>query len=195
MSDAYLNTLKAGDRVIETGNNCMRGCSGTVYLNDNNLICVKWDRAVGESRWMGTSVTAGTRKISDVVFDTAVSEGIELSKTQMLLVRACKDQTSTDRLFKIFNKSRMVDDNSRRYIKGVCYALSVIIEGHATLSKGNNYEPVGWWEVVSTAGDYYGASNKFWEKFLMSLKSTIFRSDPKGWKNYRVPAYFRNKEK
>lgn len=50
-----------GDRVIETGKSCMLGCTGTVYKNSRGFECVLWD---GPEK-MGTSVTWGTRRISD----------------------------------------------------------------------------------------------------------------------------------
>jgi len=61
---AYIKTLKVGERVIETANTCMRGMKGTVYISENEMtkgaICVMWENK------MGTSITAGTRRLSDV---------------------------------------------------------------------------------------------------------------------------------
>ena len=47
----YLNALQPGESVVETGDNCMIGAKGEV--------CVMWEIK------MGTSVTWGTRRISD----------------------------------------------------------------------------------------------------------------------------------
>lgn len=63
---AYLQTLKEGDRVIETGECCMKGREGDVYLNKSGLPCVKWEPAPGETGRMSTSATWGTRRIQDV---------------------------------------------------------------------------------------------------------------------------------
>ena len=62
----YVTLLKKGNRVIETGNNCMHGRCGTIYLNKSGDVCVMWDKAIDEDGYMGTSVTAGTRLLCDV---------------------------------------------------------------------------------------------------------------------------------
>lgn len=56
---AYFETLKEGDEVIETGESGMKGKRGTVYQSDNGL-CIMWE---GD---LGTSVTHGTRRVSDI---------------------------------------------------------------------------------------------------------------------------------
>lgn len=65
----YLQGLKPGERVIETGKSCMTGRKGTVYISENEStkgsICVMWDAAESETEKMGTSVTWGTRRIED----------------------------------------------------------------------------------------------------------------------------------
>ncbi len=62
---AYMNSLKVDDEVVETSHSCMYGKKGVVYLSESGgTTCVKWH--LGDGKWMGTSVTWGTRKISDV---------------------------------------------------------------------------------------------------------------------------------
>ena len=65
----YLNGLQVDERVIETGKSCMTGRTGTVYVSTNKAtegsLCVMWDRLPGDDSRMGTSVTMGTRRISD----------------------------------------------------------------------------------------------------------------------------------
>jgi hypothetical protein len=59
---AYLNSLQDGEEVIETGESCMTGKTGIVYTSTNEATkgkCVKWEDG------MGTSVTWGTRRLSD----------------------------------------------------------------------------------------------------------------------------------
>lgn len=61
----YLKGLKVGEEVIEAGQSGMFGKRGTVYESkDGGGTCVKWD--MGKGSWMGTTVTWGTRRISDV---------------------------------------------------------------------------------------------------------------------------------
>lgn len=64
----YLKSLKVGERVIETGRSCMRGATGVVYRSKNKgtyrAMCVLWDLPDGK---MGTSITHGTRRITDVL--------------------------------------------------------------------------------------------------------------------------------
>ena len=55
----YLNALQPGESVVETGDNCMIGAKGTVYIGKLGEVCVMWENK------MGTSVTWGTRRISD----------------------------------------------------------------------------------------------------------------------------------
>ncbi len=58
---AYISALKPGEQVIECGRSCMWGIRGTVYLSaSDGGICVMWAGGIG------TSVTHGTRRISDV---------------------------------------------------------------------------------------------------------------------------------
>ena len=65
----YLRSLKPGERVIETGQSCMTGRKGTVYISENEMtkgsICVRWDKLPGENGTMGTSATWGTRRLAD----------------------------------------------------------------------------------------------------------------------------------
>ena len=67
----YLNSLEVDERVIETGQSCMTGRKGTVYISQNpgktfGSKCVMWDALPGDTGKMGTAVTWGTRRISDV---------------------------------------------------------------------------------------------------------------------------------
>ena len=61
----YLRGLKPGERVVETGKCCMTGREGTVYLNDRQLPCVKWDKLEGDTGHLSTAATWGTRRIPD----------------------------------------------------------------------------------------------------------------------------------
>ena len=61
----YPNRLQVGEEVVETcQTSCMRGMTGRVYRSDRGpskgYLCVMW------SNGMGTSVTHGTRRITDV---------------------------------------------------------------------------------------------------------------------------------
>jgi hypothetical protein len=60
----YLRSLREGERVVETGQSCMTGRQGVVYIKDN-LPCVKWDKLPGDTGQMGTSATWGTRRIGE----------------------------------------------------------------------------------------------------------------------------------
>lgn len=65
--DEYLKGLKVGERVVETGLNCMKGHEGTVYIPTEGpakgSLCVHWEMKDGVI--MGTSVTGGTRRLRD----------------------------------------------------------------------------------------------------------------------------------
>lgn len=58
----YLSGLLPGESVIETGESCMKGKRGTIYISQNEAtkgsLCVRWEDG------LGTSVTWGTRRIS-----------------------------------------------------------------------------------------------------------------------------------
>ena len=62
----YLNGLQVGELVVETcETSCMNGVKGRVYQSTfpgltYGAMCVMWDNG------MGTSVTHGTRRVSDV---------------------------------------------------------------------------------------------------------------------------------
>lgn len=61
---AYLATLKAGEEVIETGESCMLGKRGVVYESTSGGgTCARWNLPEGK---MGTSLTWGTRRVSEV---------------------------------------------------------------------------------------------------------------------------------
>lgn len=62
----YLKGLQPGERVIETERSCLFGQEGTVYHNKDGGICVLWDKKPGEDGQMGTSVTGGSRRVSEV---------------------------------------------------------------------------------------------------------------------------------
>lgn len=63
----YLLSLKDGERVIETEKTCFYGRCGTVYHNAEGSVCVMWDKQQGEDGHMGTSVTGGSRRVSQVI--------------------------------------------------------------------------------------------------------------------------------
>jgi hypothetical protein len=63
----YLLSLKDGERVIETTLSALYGRCGTVYHNKDNSPCVQWDKKSGEDGHMGTGVTEGTRRVSEVI--------------------------------------------------------------------------------------------------------------------------------
>ncbi len=63
---AYMHSLQPGEEVIECGVCCMKGAHGVVYRNAEGSICVRWDLPEGK---MGTSVTWGTRRITDLSSD------------------------------------------------------------------------------------------------------------------------------
>ena len=60
----YLNSLKIGERVIETGMSCMYNHTGTIVAsNQGDYLCVRWDR--DDQGVMTTNITHGTRRISE----------------------------------------------------------------------------------------------------------------------------------
>ena len=66
----YLKGLKVGDKVVEMGQSCMYGKEGVVYESKQGFgLCVKWFLENGSC--MGTSVTHGTRRLSDLQDDEA----------------------------------------------------------------------------------------------------------------------------
>ena len=84
----YWNSLEEGERVIETGVSGMYGRTGVVYMDDKRETspnkCVRWDTLDGEVGYMGTSITWGTRRLTDIKSDAMESfkEGyVEIMKT------------------------------------------------------------------------------------------------------------------
>lgn len=61
---AYISSLKPGELVVECGKCCMKGMRGVVYLDKDGGLCVRWDVPEGK---MGTSITWGTRRMTDVI--------------------------------------------------------------------------------------------------------------------------------
>ena len=65
----YLNGLKEGERVVETGQSGIHGRKGTVYWPEDGPSrgpCVRWDNIDDpDGPRMGTSATGGTRRVSD----------------------------------------------------------------------------------------------------------------------------------
>jgi hypothetical protein len=58
----YIAGLQVGERVIETEpSNCMHDMTGVVYTNADGIRCVRWDNG------LGTSITWGTRRITEVI--------------------------------------------------------------------------------------------------------------------------------
>jgi len=63
----YLDSLRPGERVVETGQSCKAGQQGTVYVSRlTGNICVMWDEIPGDGGRVVTIVTHGTRRVSDV---------------------------------------------------------------------------------------------------------------------------------
>lgn len=63
----YFKTFVAGERVIETGRSGLYKRKGTTYFSDwDNSLCVMWDKLEGETGQIGSSITGGTRRISDL---------------------------------------------------------------------------------------------------------------------------------
>ncbi len=62
----YLKGLQPGERVVETGVSCLQGREGTVYLGSQGEVCVLWDKKPGEGGQMGSSVTGGARRVTEV---------------------------------------------------------------------------------------------------------------------------------
>ena len=64
---SYAKTLNDGDSVIECEpSNCMFGTNGVIYIKNINGVdqrCVMW--FLENNARMGTSITWGTRKLSD----------------------------------------------------------------------------------------------------------------------------------
>ncbi len=71
----YLNSLKPGEHVIETGRSCMTGKKGVVYIGEGRMskgtICVLWEGG------LGTSATWGTRRLADACTCTP-TDGIDI---------------------------------------------------------------------------------------------------------------------
>ena len=65
----YADTLKEGERVIEAGRSGMFSKTGTIYLCKKGNQCIMWDKEEYESGQMGTGVTFGARRISDVIIE------------------------------------------------------------------------------------------------------------------------------
>ncbi len=63
---AYLLSLKAGERVVETSRSALWNRQGTVYINEAGSVCVLWDKHPREEGQMGTTVTGGARRLSDI---------------------------------------------------------------------------------------------------------------------------------
>jgi len=62
----YILALQPGERVEETGQSGLKGHRGTIYINDKKDVCVRWDPFPGETGQMGSTVTWGTRRLSDI---------------------------------------------------------------------------------------------------------------------------------
>ena len=65
----YADTLKAGERVIEAGVSGMFGMEGVIYFCKEGRQCILWDEQKHDSGQMGTSVTYGARRVSDVIIE------------------------------------------------------------------------------------------------------------------------------
>jgi len=62
----FIRSLKPGDRVVERGQSCMTGETGTVVLCGDGRTGVRWDTKFREGSGMVTSVTGGTRRLQDI---------------------------------------------------------------------------------------------------------------------------------
>lgn len=63
---AFINSLEEGERVIEAGVSGMQWETGvTVLSKHGNGMCVRWDTKFREGTGMVTSITGGTRRLSD----------------------------------------------------------------------------------------------------------------------------------
>ena len=60
----FYNTLKVGERVVERGVSCMTDETGTIVETDHG-IGVRWDTKFKEGTGMVTSVTGGTRRLTE----------------------------------------------------------------------------------------------------------------------------------
>ncbi len=60
---AYISALQPGEEVEERGQCCLKGFRGVVYLDKEGRVCVLWNLPEGK---MGTTVTLGTRRLSDL---------------------------------------------------------------------------------------------------------------------------------
>lgn len=58
---SFCNSLEIGERVIELGDSCMTGQTGTIVEGREGK-AVKWDTDF-DGRQMTTAITAGTRRI------------------------------------------------------------------------------------------------------------------------------------
>ncbi len=80
----YLKSLQEGERVIECSQSGMFMRRGVVYLSktQGHGLCVLWDKLEGEGGQMGTSVTGGTRRISDVTLEDTDPEPLRMNSKQ-----------------------------------------------------------------------------------------------------------------
>jgi len=90
----YLRSLKVGERVIETGNSCMTGKCGVVYMSDDpeHGLCVLWD---GPEKF-GTGVTHGTRRLRETIAKVVGYDEMEAARDKLAL--QVKHMKSTERL-------------------------------------------------------------------------------------------------
>lgn len=65
---AYIRSMKGGERVVEMGGSCMKGCKGTVEIR-NGSVCIRWDHQeyADGAGVMVTSFTGGARIIQENV--------------------------------------------------------------------------------------------------------------------------------
>lgn len=75
---AYIATFKKDDRVIEIGQSGLMGRCGDVYFDEQNRVCVLWDGWHDDDPpgRMGSSVTHGTRLLSDVMAAANACDGM-----------------------------------------------------------------------------------------------------------------------
>ena len=61
----YINSIKDGEIVVETGLSCMNGIKGEVYTNTNGVKCIHWEPFDDSGNRMKTSFTEGAKRLSD----------------------------------------------------------------------------------------------------------------------------------
>lgn len=118
----YLNSLQDGERVRETSRSALYGREGVVYRNESGLVCVRWDEHFDEAGQLSTTVTGGTRRVSDMhafYFSwiashlTHVRLGIDYSHIEWI------DDAGISRLSEIRNARRSDEQSDEQLLRHV----------------------------------------------------------------------------